>query len=426
MRIFFRTDWENKISEKTKMYFLKIKNRAFVDKTFDELHDLNRLFWINEFTSFNYSMFCVWKNVNEERKNRVVVNIRKFNVITQSNVYFLSFQMKIISVVKNCFYIFVVNAFVFFYQWRVHSNDRHKLIVMNYRNQKSFNVVVMKYKNSSVYVQRQIDRLFRVYRKFVKAYVDDIIIFSRIWQEHVNHLYQIFIKLISVNIFIKFTKAFIDYSSMQLLSQKIDSLDLFTSEKKLRVIAKLQFFRTFRQLKTYLDFIDWMRKYVSFYVDVFKFLQKKKIILLKSAFKKKSVRKTFVNRIKIDNSISRKRVSYEIFQFLLSKFFYFIHHDSKRQIYVNLNANKEFDIDVVVYHVKKNFIKSNEYSVKSFIQSIMFLFRLLNSIEIRYWSTEMKVADIVWILRKIRHFIESFISSIEIYIDHDVTLDIIK
>ena len=213
---------------------------------------------------------------------------------------------------------------------------------------------------------------------------------------------------------------------MQLLNQKVDSLDLFINEKKLRVIAKLQFSRTLRQLKTYLDFIDWIRKYVSFYVDVFKSLQKKKIILLKSVLKKKSARKTFVSRTRIDNSTSKERVSYEIFQSLLSKFFYLTHYDSKRQIYVNLNVNKEFDIDAIVYHVKKDFIKSNEYSIKSFIQSIMFLFRLLNSIETRYWSIKMKIADIVWILRKIRHFIESFTSFIVIYIDHDVTLNIVK
>ena len=326
MKISLKTNWKNKISEKIKMYFLRARNRALVDKIFDELHDLDRLFWINEFISFNYSMFCVWKNVNEERKNRVVVDIRRLNVIIQSNVYSLSFQMKIISIVKNCLYITVVNAFVFFYQWRVHSDDRHKLTIMSHRNQKSFNVVVMRYKNSSVYVQRQIDRLLRAYRKFVRTYVDDIIIFSRIWQEHVNHLRQIFIKLINVNIFIKSIKAFIDYSSMQLLNQKVDSLDLFTNEKKLKVIAKLQFSRTLRQLKTYLDFIDWMREYVSFYVDVFKSLQKRKIILLKSALKKESAKKIFVNRTKIDNSISRERTSYEILQSLLSKLFYFTHH----------------------------------------------------------------------------------------------------
>ena len=115
-----------------------------------------------------------------------------------------------------------------------------------------------------------------------------------------------------------------------------------------------------------------MRKYISFYVDVFKFLQKRKIILLKFALKKENVKKIFVNRIKIDNFISKELISYETLQFLFSKFIYFTHHDSKRQIYVNLNVNKKFDIDVIVYHVKEDFIKLDEYSIKFAIQSIMF------------------------------------------------------
>ena len=214
MKISLKIDWKERISKKTKMYFLKAKNRAFVDKTFDELHDFDRLFWINESTSFNYSMFCVWKNVVDERKNRVVVDIRDFNAITQSNVYSLSLQMKIISTIKNCFYIIIIDASTFFYQWRVHFKNKHKLIVVNHRKQKFFNVTVMSYKNSFAYVQRQIDRLLRVYRKFVKIYVDDIVIFSRILKKHITHLRVVFEKLTVFNIFIKFNKIFIDYSSI--------------------------------------------------------------------------------------------------------------------------------------------------------------------------------------------------------------------
>ena len=171
----------------------------------------------------------------------------------------------------------------------------------------------------SVYVQRQIDRLFRVYRKFVKTYVDDIVIFSRIWQKHVNHLRQIFIKLINVNIFIKFIKTFIDYSSMQLLNQKIDSFDLFINEKKLKIIVKFQFFRTFRQLKICFDFIDWMRKYVSFYVDVWKSLQKK-IILLKSVLKK--TLKKF-SLIELESTMQRQKNEFhtKYFNFYFRNFF---------------------------------------------------------------------------------------------------------
>ena len=117
-------------------------------------------------------------------------------------------------------------------------------------------MTIINYKNSSIYVQKQIDRFFRIYQKFVKIYIDDIIIFSRILEKHVTYLRQIFDKFVQFNIFIKFIKTFIDYLFVQLLDQKIDFYTLFTNEKKLKTIFKFQFSRIFRQLKTYLNLID--------------------------------------------------------------------------------------------------------------------------------------------------------------------------
>ena len=134
MRISLKSDWENRVSNRIKIYSLKIKNKQLINDTFDKFHRIDKLFWINESTSFLYSMFCVWKNVDDERKKRVVIDIRDFNVITQSNVYFLLLQNDIFTLMRNCQYIFVIDCFVFFYQWRIHFIDRHKLIVINHRD----------------------------------------------------------------------------------------------------------------------------------------------------------------------------------------------------------------------------------------------------------------------------------------------------
>ena len=37
---------------------------------------------------------------------------------------------------------------------------------------------MMKFKNSSVYVQKKIDYILRAYREFAKAYVNDIVVFN--------------------------------------------------------------------------------------------------------------------------------------------------------------------------------------------------------------------------------------------------------
>ena len=182
------------------------------------------------------------------------MNIRDLNAITQSDVYSLSLQFDIISAVLECQYITVLNCSAFFYQWRVHSDDRHKLTVITHRDQESFNVAVMNYKNSSVYVQRQIDRLLRSFRAFAKTYVDDIVVHSNILQEHLAHLKQIFDMLRANNISIKSKKTFIDYPTVHLLDQKVDSLELVIVEKKLKTISRLFFSTTLQLLKTYLDF----------------------------------------------------------------------------------------------------------------------------------------------------------------------------
>ena len=56
-----------------------------------------------------------------------------------------------------------------------------------YRGQEVFNVAVMGYRNSLVYVQRMIDKILRKQRGFSRAYVDDRVIFSKTQDESWYH-----------------------------------------------------------------------------------------------------------------------------------------------------------------------------------------------------------------------------------------------
>ena len=59
MRISLKSDWENKIIDKTKIYSLDVKNRQLIDDIFDEFHRIEKFVWTNELTSFFYSIFYV-------------------------------------------------------------------------------------------------------------------------------------------------------------------------------------------------------------------------------------------------------------------------------------------------------------------------------------------------------------------------------
>ena len=127
----------------------------------------------------------------------------------------------------------------------------------------------MKFINSPTYVQRQINAILRVYREFVKVYVDDVIVFSQTLKKHIKHFTKIFVFFNQMNIVLKSFKIFLKYSSVSLLKQKIDSLRLTTAKKKLKAILSLKFSFILKHLKTYLKKTSYFRQYVSYYAQKF-------------------------------------------------------------------------------------------------------------------------------------------------------------
>ena len=78
----------------------------------------------------------------------------------------------------------------------------------------------------------------------------------------------------------------------------------------------------------------------------------------------------------------------------------------------------------MIYHIKKKskFDKKSEVidvsSNREQIELIIFLNKTLAFVEIRYWSTELKMAALIWVVRKIRLLIMSFLHFVVVFTDH--------
>ena len=295
-----------------------------------------------------------------------MINIRSLNTVTLSNVYLISLQTNIIQIVNDCQFISVIDCAEFFYQWRVHFVDRHKLTVVSHREQKTFNVTIMRFKNSSFYVQRQIDRVLRSYKDYFRAYINDIVVFSKTKQNHMTHLRKIFSILTENNIIVNSLKAFIEFSFVTLLEQRMTSLKLSIEAEKMKVISSLSFSRIFDELNIYLEFTNWLKQYVSNYVARSESLQNRKTTLLKSASKVENAKKSYIFRTKLLQSTTNEIAAFKYIQHHFFNKRYFVHFDSIRQLYIDLNSSDK-DIDAMIYHIKNEYNarllqKSNLYS----------------------------------------------------------------
>ena len=116
--------------------------------------------------------------------------------------------------------------------------------------------------------------------------------------------------------------------------------------------------------------------------------------------------------------------SFHQLQSLFFKSIILVHYDLKHQLYTDMNASKEFDFRAHVYHIKKSHSSAMISDQKS-IKSILFLSKAFSITKTHYWSTELEVADLIWLIQKICHMLKSAEKLTIVYTDHSVTLNIV-
>jgi hypothetical protein len=100
------------------------------------------------------------------------------------------------------------------------------------------------------------------------VYIDDIIVASNTFEEHVQHLALLLKKLDNYNIKLEPKKSYVGFPSVTLLSQRVDSLGITTLDEKPKGVLSLAFPNTLKQLETYLRLTGCFRRYVLHYAQL--------------------------------------------------------------------------------------------------------------------------------------------------------------
>ena len=156
-------------------------------------------------------------------------------------------------------------------------------------------------------------------------------------------------KLASYNICLSPNKSYLGYPSVALLGQRVDALGLSTAAEKLAAISKLAFPRNLRQLETYLGMTGFLRQCIPYYAAIIKPLQLRKTALNRSLHEKISsiggnARKKFVGRLGVSAPTLKELCAFRYLQSLFSRPSMLVHHDPKRQMYINMDGPKLEDM----------------------------------------------------------------------------------
>lgn len=301
------------------VYKASSRDKAEIDKTFDTLRGQGLLEAGKG--PIGWPVFVVWRG----GKGRVVVDLRGLNAATVADAYPLPPQEEIMAMLKDCEYITCIDVRQSFYQHMVKIGDRWKLTVVSHRGQEQFAAAPMGFCNSAAHCQRYMDKILPF--SFAKCYIDDIVVFSHTFEDHLKHLEEVLSALEQANITLAPEKCFFAFQSVELLGHVVDRLGLYTNPQKVKAIKSIEFPKNLQQLENWIGITGYYRHFCEGYAKLVNPLQELKTKLLKKAPAGKRARDLYVRQTIITAPTESELASFEAVKNAICSETLLIHHD---------------------------------------------------------------------------------------------------
>lgn len=316
-----------------------------------------------------------------------------------------------------------------YYQRGVHPSDYWKLAIVTHRGHEMWRVAPMGLANSVAHMQKFMDKLFKAYMwKSVAVYIDDILVFSATFEDHLRDLDEVLTILENAGLTLKPEKYLVGYHSIKLLGKVVDKYGLTTTAERVEGLTKQRWPTTLRDLETFIGQCGYMCQDIPYYAQIIAPLQALKTKLFRTitgiSSLKKTIRKAAAEKVKVPAPTPKQRKAFNLIKTTISK--WIRHHlDWTRPVIIYVDASRAWGYGIAVYQLSEEFGDEVPKDIdRSKLRPTMFISRELKSAETHYWPTELEAGGLVWACQKLRHIVQT--CQTVVYTDHRASEAIAK
>jgi hypothetical protein len=194
-------------------------------------------------------VFIVYRN----GKPRMVIDLRKLNEMVIPDEFPLPRQDDILQALSGSQWLTTLDALSGFTQLTMSDSSAEKLAFRTHRGLWQFRRMPFGYRNGPSVFQRVMHNVLAPFLWiFALVYIDDIVVFSLTFEDHIKHLDQVFFAIAAANITLSPGKCHFAYQSLLLLGQKVSRLGLSTHKEKVDAILQLSEPRNVHELQQFL------------------------------------------------------------------------------------------------------------------------------------------------------------------------------
>jgi hypothetical protein len=168
------------------------------------------------------------------------VNYRKLNERTIPDEFPIPRQSEILQALSGAQVLSSFDALAGFTQLEMADDAKEKTAFRSHCGLWQFRRMPFGLRNGPSIFQRVMQGVLALYLwLFMLVYIDNIMVFSKSWDEHLVHLDKVLGAISKAGITLSPPKCFVGYSSILLLGQKVSCLGLSTHKEKVATIQDL-------------------------------------------------------------------------------------------------------------------------------------------------------------------------------------------
>lgn len=237
--------------------------RAVIDETMETLIGWDIIEPSNSPTAS--AVVLVWQN----GKWRFCVDFRQLNAVTKGDAYPMLRADYVFSALADKRYFTMLDAVKGYHQMDLREEDRMKTAFISHRGLYQYKKLPFGLKNAPAIFQRMMDKLLGSLRwQAALVYIDDVIIFSSTWPEHIAHLRTILQSATKIGLRFHLSKCRFGYANLQLLGMGLSRYGLHTIEEKVKAISDLSPPQTIGEVHRLVGMFSYYRNFINNFAKI--------------------------------------------------------------------------------------------------------------------------------------------------------------
>ncbi|CAB4419687.1 unnamed protein product [Rhizophagus irregularis] len=202
---------------------------------------------------------------------RFCIDYRKLNSVTKSDAYPLPRIDELLEKFRKGNWFTSLDLAAGYHQVEMAENDKEKTAFICSQGLFEYNVMPFGLKNAPGTFQRLMDEILKEYiGEFVTVYLDDIMIYSRDFEEHLEHVDRVLNKLGENNMIAKLKKCQFGLRNINFLGHIVGKDGLRPDEKKVEKIKSIKKPETVTEVRSFLGLCSYYRRFIKDFAKIAK------------------------------------------------------------------------------------------------------------------------------------------------------------